>query len=154
MPPTSVLVIDHPQDFLNTIVKMLHKDFTIVGALTDGATGLAFALALNPDILILDISLPDINGVEVAKRLAAAQCRAKIIFLSREESPGIVNATLDSGASGYVFKSRIIPDLITAIAVALKDAVFMPAAPTQPKGTIARNGREQRVQTRVAEIVG
>ena len=133
---------------------MLRRDFTIVGALTDGATGLAFALALNPDILILDISLPDIDGVEIAKRLAAAQCRAKIIFLSREESPGIVSATLDSGASGYVFKSRIIPDLITAIAVALKDAVFMPAAPTQPKGKIARNGREQRVQTRVAEIVG
>jgi DNA-binding NarL/FixJ family response regulator len=151
---TRILIIDHHQDFLNTIVKMLRRDFTIVGALTDGATGLAFALALNPDILILDISLPDIDGVEIAKRLAAAQCRAKIIFLSREESPGIVSATLDSGASGYVFKSRIIPDLITAIAVALKDAVFMPAAPTQPKGKIARNGREQRVQTRVAEIVG
>jgi DNA-binding NarL/FixJ family response regulator len=137
MPPTSVLIIDHPQDFLNTIVKMLQKDFTIVGALTDGATGLAFALVLNPDILILDISLPDINGVEIAKRLAAAQCRTKIIFLSHEDSPRIVSATLDSGASGYVFKSRIIPDLITAIAVALKDAVFMPTAPTQPKGKIA-----------------
>ena len=136
MPPTSVLVIDHPQDFLNTIVKMLEKDFTIVGALTDGAIGLAFALALNPDILILDISSPDINGVEVAKRLAAAQCRAKIIFLSHEESPRIVSATLDSGASGYVFKSRIIPDLITAIAVALKDAVFLPT-PTIPRSKTA-----------------
>ena len=84
---TRIFIIDHHQDFLNTIVKMLRRDFTIVGALTDGAIGLAFALALNPDILILDISLPDINGVEVAKRLAAAQCRAKVIFLSHEEKP-------------------------------------------------------------------
>ena len=133
---TRILIIDHHQDFLNTIVKILRRDFTIVGALTDGATGLAFALALNPDILILDISLPDITGVEIAKRLAAAQCRAKIIFLSHEESPRIVSATLDSGASGYVFKSRIIPDLITAIAVALKDAVFLPS-PTIPRSKTA-----------------
>ena|SRR5579871_6748291 len=133
---TRILIIDHHQDFLNTIVKMLRRDFTIVGALTDGAIGLAFALALNPDILILDISLPDITGVEIAKRLAAAQCRAKIIFLSYEESPRIVSATLDLGASGYVFKSRIVPELITAIAVALKDAVFLPT-PTIPRSKTA-----------------
>lgn len=129
---TRILIIDHHQDFLNTIVKMLRRDFTIVGALTDGESGLAFALALNPEIVILDISLPGIDGVEVAKRLAAAESHAKIIFLSTYESPDLVSATLDLGASGYVFKSRVVPDLTTAIAVALKGAVFLPT-PTIPR---------------------
>ncbi len=133
---TRILIIDPHQDFLNTIVRMLRRDFTIVGALTDGESGLAFALALNPDVVILDISLPDINGVEVAKRLAAAECRAKVIFLSTYENPDLVGATLDLGASGYVFKSRLIPDLTTAIAVALKDAVFLPT-PTIPRSKTA-----------------
>jgi|SRR6185312_4121176 DNA-binding NarL/FixJ family response regulator len=128
---TRILIIDHHQDFLNAVVKMLKRDFTIVGALPDGGCGLAFALALNPDIIILDISLPDIDGIEVAKRLAAAECRAKIIFLSDHENPDLVAATLDLGASGYVFKSRMISDLMTAIDVALRDAVFMPT-PTPP----------------------
>lgn len=83
----------------------------IVEALPSGETGFARTIALNPDILTLDISLPDISGLEVAKRLRSAGCGAKIVFLSNNRDPEVVRGAFDLGASGYVFKSQIIPDL-------------------------------------------
>jgi DNA-binding NarL/FixJ family response regulator len=126
MRSTRVLIIDDHQGVLNALIKMLSSAFTVVGALPSGETGFAHTMALNPDILILDISLPDINGLEVAKRLRSAGCGAKIVFLSNNRDPEVVREAFDLGASGYVFKCQIVPDLTTAIEVALKGAKFVP----------------------------
>jgi len=126
MRSTRVLIIDDHPGMLNALVKMLSREFTVVGALASGESGFAHAVALNPDIIILDISLPDINGLEVAKRLRDAGFRRKIIFLSDYQDNELVRASFDLGAAGYVFKSQIIPDLTTAIEVALKGAQFVP----------------------------
>jgi DNA-binding NarL/FixJ family response regulator len=126
MRSTRILIIDDHQDILAALVKMLSCEFAIVGTLPNGEAGFAHAVALNPDIIILDISLPDISGLEVAKRLRRAGCRSRIIFLSNYRDPEVVRATFDLGASGYVFKSRIISDLTAAIEVALQGAQFVP----------------------------
>jgi DNA-binding NarL/FixJ family response regulator len=125
MRPIRVLIIDDHQGILDAVVGILSGDFLITGASLDGESGFANAAALNPDIIILDISLPDISGFEVAKRLRSAGCGAKVIFLSNNRDPDVVREAFDLGASGYVLKSQIIPDLTDAIAVALKAAKFV-----------------------------
>jgi two-component system response regulator NreC len=126
MRSTRVLIIDDHQGILHAVVEILSGEFVIAGALLNGESGFSHALALVPDVIVLDISLPDINGFEVASHLKKAGCGAKIIFLSNNRDPEVVREAFDLGASGYVFKSQIIPDLTTAIEVALKGAKFMP----------------------------
>jgi DNA-binding NarL/FixJ family response regulator len=71
--------------------------------------------AISPDIAILDISLGDLTGFEVARRLRDRGCPAKIIFLTLHEDADFVKAAFALGASGYVFKSRVTEDLIRAV---------------------------------------
>jgi DNA-binding NarL/FixJ family response regulator len=123
---TRVLIIDDHQGMLDAVVGILSGEFVITGALLNGESGFANAVALFPDVVILDISLPDINGLEVAKRLRSAGSGAKIIFLSNNRDPEVLRAAFDLGASGYVFKSRVISDLRAAIEVALQGAPFVP----------------------------
>jgi DNA-binding NarL/FixJ family response regulator len=79
------------------------------------AQAVAAVLRLNPEILIIDISLPILNGLQAAKQLQAANCRAKIIFLTVHMGPEFIGAAFASGASGFVSKTRLSTDLIPAI---------------------------------------
>ena len=125
MSPLRLLFVDDNTAILETLVETLRSHFAVVGALSDGESVLAQAGNLHPDIIILDILLPDINGFVVRERLKKAGCPAKIIFLSSYEQRDMVHAAFDMGASGYVFKSSMIPDLIDAIyAVSQEDGVF------------------------------
>lgn len=105
---------DNPA-ILETVAEMLQPEFTIVGTLSHGGSVLAKATALEPDIILLDVSLPDITGFEVADALRRGGNPARIIFLSVHENPDFVRAAFEAGASGYVFKSQISRDLIHAI---------------------------------------
>jgi DNA-binding NarL/FixJ family response regulator len=109
-----VLADDNPE-VLETLIDMLQPAFEIAGAFPNGMSLLQHSPALNPDLIVLDISLGDITGFEVAKRLRRSGCPAKIIFLTVHENIDFVQAAFDLDASGYVFKSRITTDLIDAI---------------------------------------
>jgi DNA-binding NarL/FixJ family response regulator len=109
------LLADDNPEILETLVDLLQPLFTIAGALSSGAAVLREAETLNPDLIILDISLGDMTGFEVARRLKKAGRTAKIVFLTVHENIDFVRAAFDLDASGYVFKSRISPDLIDAI---------------------------------------
>jgi DNA-binding NarL/FixJ family response regulator len=115
---------------LAALVHLLQKDFTVLGALSTGASVLARVASLNPDVILLDVSLGDITGFQVAERLRSAACPSKIVFLSVHENPEFVRAALDIGASGYVFKSQISRDLTNAIDAVAKGGQFLPGAPT------------------------
>lgn len=81
---------------------------------------------MNPCVILLEVSLGDMTGFEVVRRLRWRKCPAKIIFLSVHENVGFVRAALDLGASGYVFKSRASQDLGKAIqTVSEGDASFL-----------------------------
>ena len=112
--PSLLLADDNPA-LLETLVEMLEPAYHVAAALPNGASVLAKVAALCPDLIILDISLGDLTGFEVARRLRDAGCAAKIIFLTVHEDIDFVNAAFDLGASGYVFKSRITADLTRAI---------------------------------------
>jgi two-component system nitrate/nitrite response regulator NarL len=80
--------------------------------------------------VILDISLGDMTGFEVARRLKDSGCTAKLIFLSVHEDVDFVTAAFDIGASGYVFKSRVTEDLTKAIDIVFNGGRFVPIAPS------------------------
>jgi DNA-binding NarL/FixJ family response regulator len=123
MPPTLLLADDNP-DLLATLVEMLQTKYKIAAALSNGTSVLNQIDTLRPDLVILDISLGDLTGFEVARRLKDSGFTAKIIFLTVHEDIEFVSAAFDIGASGYVFKSRVSQDLTRAIDVVLNGGRF------------------------------
>lgn len=124
-----VLLADDNPAILEIVKEMLHKDFTIVGALMDPRAVVQQTPELNPDVLILDISMGEINGFEIAVELRARQKCPKIVFLTVHEEFEFMRAAFDAGASGYVFKSRMHTDLRAALTAVANGKVFIPRAP-------------------------
>jgi DNA-binding NarL/FixJ family response regulator len=118
-----VLADDNPA-MLEMLVDMLQTGYNIVAALPNGTSVLNQIATLSPSLVILDISLGDLSGFEVAKRLRGSGCPAKIIFLTVHEDIDFVRAAFDIGISGYVFKSRISEDLIRAIDIVFDGGQF------------------------------
>jgi CheY-like chemotaxis protein len=119
-----VLVVDDNHALLELLVGMLQPTYDIAAALCNGTVVVDQAVALQPDLIILDISLGDVSGFEVARRLKKAGCPAKIIFLTLHEDMDFARAAFGLGASGYVFKSRLTTDLENAIAIVLSGGQF------------------------------
>jgi len=124
-----ILLADDNPAILDVVSRELQKDFVIVGAVPNGRSVLREAPDLKPDLIILDISMGDLNGFEVTRRLKAGQCPSKIIFLTVHEEFEFIRAAFDAGASGYVFKSRLSNDLRAAIEAIRAGKVFIPEAP-------------------------
>lgn len=102
-------------------------DIEVVGEAGDAHEALKLASDLKPDVVVLDIRLPDVNGIEVAARLRDAGCRAKLVALSAFADKRFVTAMLRSGASAYITKSAAGTELVRAIrAVAAGDGYFSP----------------------------
>lgn len=120
----SLLIADDNPALLETLIEMLEPAYEVAAALCNGTSVLEEVRSLGPDLVILDISLGDLTGFEVARRLKETGCTAKIIFLSVHEDIDFVNAAFDLGASGYVFKSRITADLTNAINIVFNGGQF------------------------------
>jgi DNA-binding NarL/FixJ family response regulator len=123
-----LLLADDNPAMLETLVDVLGADFAIVGTLLNGASVLADVSSLEPDVILLDVSLGDMTGFQVAKRLRLRGCSAKIVFVSVHENVEFVRAAFDIGASGYVFKSQIARDLANAIRIAADGGHFFTIA--------------------------
>ncbi len=97
----------------------------IIAVAEDGKQAVAAVLSLDPDILILDICMPVMDGLQAAKQLQKANCRARIVFLTIHEDHDFVAAALSAGALGYVTKTRLSTDLIPAILEAMQGHTFV-----------------------------
>ena len=106
-----VLVVDDNKTLLAISVAVLSRDFEIVGAVTDGRAALEAAAALQPDVIVLDIAMPEMGGLEVASRLKAAGSHVAVVFLTVHDDEEIVQAARDVGGVGYVLKPRLGSDL-------------------------------------------
>jgi DNA-binding NarL/FixJ family response regulator len=124
-----VLIGDDNPAMLEVVTQMLKDEYQVVGALAEASAVVAQVPKLKPDILVLDISMGDMNGFEITRRLRSDFCRSKIIFLTVHEELEFIRAAFDAGASGYVFKSRMNKDLRTAINTVMNEKVFLPEAP-------------------------
>ena len=121
----SVLLADDHQDFLAVAVRLLAPEFAVVKTVGDGRALLEEAAQLDPDVLVLDISMPVLNGIEAVRQLKAARCRAKVVFLTVHGDADYVRAALAAGAQGYVAKSRLASDLRLALREVLAGRSFV-----------------------------
>jgi len=109
---------------LQKVTQLLQDDFDVVGSAQNGQEAIEAAETLDPDLLVLDISMPILNGIQVASRLRDSGCRAKVIFLTVHEDRDYVEAAFSAGGLGYVLKSRVATDLIPAAQEALRGYEF------------------------------
>jgi len=110
-----LLLVDDNREVLETLTDLLQPPYLIVGALSDAAAVVEQTAALHPEVILLDISLREMTGFEVARRLKQSGSAAKIIFFTVHENVDFVHAGFAAGAAGYVYKSRTNSDLIKAI---------------------------------------
>ena len=109
------MLADDHGDVLDTVARLLAPEFDVVGAVTDGHGLLSAAGRLKPDVVIVDISMPILNGIEAVRRLKESGSQAQVVFLTVHESSDFVRAALATGALGYVVKPRLGVDLNVAI---------------------------------------
>jgi DNA-binding NarL/FixJ family response regulator len=107
------------------VVRLLKSEFEVVGAVEDGCALLEAASKMKPDVCVIDISMPLISGIEAATQLRESGSTAKIIFLTVHDDPDFVQAALETGALGYVLKSRMASDLRPAIKGAMDGRLFI-----------------------------
>lgn len=133
MKPIRILLVDDHAILVEALRKLLETDFEIVGTAADGRTMIEMALALKPDVVLLDLTLPVLNGLEAARRLKKKAPEVTIIFLTMNEDRELAAEALRIGAAGYVLKKSVVSELREAIRVALKGGTFVtPAvAPSQ-----------------------
>jgi DNA-binding NarL/FixJ family response regulator len=99
-------------------------EFVVIGEALDGLQALQQAEELQPDLILLDLSVPKLNGMEACRRIRKVSPRSKVVILSQESSPEVVEAALRLGAVGYLLKSDAI-DLPQALDAILQGAVFV-----------------------------
>jgi DNA-binding NarL/FixJ family response regulator len=122
-----VLLADDQPDFLSVVTRLLGPQYDVVGTVQDGQAAMDAARAFDPDLLLIDISMPVLNGIEAVRRIRSmALLRAKIVFLTMHDDVDYVQAAVAAGADGYVVKSRLVLDLGMALAAVLAGGQFFP----------------------------
>jgi DNA-binding NarL/FixJ family response regulator len=122
-----VLVVDDFEPWCRLICSMLQKQpgLQIVGEVSDGLEAVQRARELQPDLVLLDIGLSDINGIEVARGIHKFSPKIKILFVAEDNSPEVAEAALGTGARGYVVKSDAGRELLPAVEAVLRGERFI-----------------------------
>ena len=128
MSKTRVLLADDYRPLLESVLRLLRPEFEIVGEAQNGQALVEAALKLKPDVIVTDISMPILNGIEAAKRLREAGSTSKIVFLTVVPNPDFIATCMATGALGYVIKARLGTDLEPAIREAVAGRIFISPA--------------------------
>ena len=121
-----VLLVDDNPEFLEIAATVLEgHHYEVVGKALDGEAGLRATLSLNPDVVVLDISMPNLNGYQVASRLRDHNHPAAVVLLTFHEDVEFVRAARAIGVRGYVIKRRMASDLPAAVAEVLAGRAFV-----------------------------
>ena len=125
-----ILVVDDHESWRHFASSTLlqRTDLQVIGEATDGLQATQQAEQLQPDLILLDIGLPRLNGIEAARRIREVSPKSKIIFVSENRSPDIAEAALSTGADGYVVKSDAAGDLLPAVNAVLEGKRFVSAS--------------------------
>ena len=115
MKRTSILLADDHLMFLDGLVRLLGREFDVVGAAYDGNTMLEMAKQHHPDIIITDIAMPQLNGIDAVRLLRKEAISSKVVFLSMYADLPLIEEAFRVGASGYLLKSGSMDELVKAI---------------------------------------
>jgi DNA-binding NarL/FixJ family response regulator len=120
-----ILVADDHREVRELVENMLEQDFEVIRTVDNGKALVESALELQPDVIVTDISMPILSGIEAVKQLKESGSSAKVVFLTVHSDPDFVRACLNAGASGYLVKLRMAADLLPAIREALAGRIFL-----------------------------
>jgi DNA-binding NarL/FixJ family response regulator len=122
--PRIFLADDH-REFLEAEADLLSSRFELVGTANDGISLVSEVLRLNPDVVVVDITMPRMSGIEAVHNLVGSGCTAKFVFLTVNTNEEFVKACQEAGAQGYVWKSQIKAHLIPAIHAVLQNCRYV-----------------------------
>ena len=127
MSSVRILVVDDFEAFRRFVRAELGKrpELQIVGEVSDGFEAVQKVEELKPDLVLLDIGLPTLNGIEAARRMSKLAPGSKVIFLTQENDSDVVQAALSNGAKGYILKSDAESELVEAIEAVLRGGYFL-----------------------------
>jgi DNA-binding NarL/FixJ family response regulator len=120
-----VLLADDHQIVAEGLRSLLEPEVELVGIVPDGREALAAVEALRPDVVVLDITMPSLNGIEAARQLRAAGSPVKVVFLTMHREAAYAARALDAGAVGFVLKHNAASELVTAIRQALQGQTYV-----------------------------
>ena len=159
-----VLAADDHSIVLTGIRNLIERDYELVGQAMDGRSLVREALRLRPDLVLLDIGMPLLNGIEAAKQIKRAWPEAKLLFVSMHANAMYLREAMRTGASGYVLKSSASEELLPAMKQALKGQTYIsPAfgatvlenirsdAPTKLRAVAGLTDRQREVLQLIAE---
>lgn len=132
MEPAKILIADDHMVLTDGLRYILDRpEFTVVGVVADGQALVSAAAKLHPDVVIADISMPLLNGIDATQQIRKHNLWAKIVILTMHDEIAYALAALGAGASGYVLKSAAADELITAIQSVLKGNSYISKAIAQ-----------------------
>jgi DNA-binding NarL/FixJ family response regulator len=131
--PTVILADDHPM-MLGGLHRLLEAELEVVGTARDGLALVEIAARLRPDLVITDLSMPGIDGLEATRRLCALVPGVRVLILSIHDEPSWVKAAFDAGACGYLAKTCVPEEIETAVRAVLDDRFYL--SPTVARETI------------------
>ncbi len=122
-----ILLVDDFKPFRDLVRSILQRNscLRVIGEAGDGLEAVKKAKELRPDVILLDVGLPKLNGVEAARRILQATPQCKILFLSQESSPAVVQEALNLGARAYILKTQASGAILTAVDAVFQDKQFV-----------------------------
>ena len=121
----SVLLADDNPEILDYAAQLLAPEFEVLGALPDGESVLRDFQRMKPDVVVLDISMGSLSGLEVARRLLQMGHQARIVFLTVHEEAEFICAAFGAGGAAYIVKSRLNSDLVDALHATLAGRIYL-----------------------------
>lgn len=122
--PTVMLADDH-RLLLEAFRSILEVEFDVIGIVTDGRELLKFAPRLKPDVIVLDVSMPRLNGMDAGMKLRKTMPDTKLVFLTMHDDPDLVARAMDMGASGFLLKTSAASELSKAIWKVLEGKIYL-----------------------------
>jgi DNA-binding NarL/FixJ family response regulator len=120
-----IFVADDNPAFLRELASSLAAEFDVVATATDGRSALDLIRRYKPDLVVLDLTMPVLNGIEVTRELAMSSSSPPVVICSVETDPEVVEAARKAGAAAYVFKIRVQKELVLALKSALQGKPFV-----------------------------
>ena len=120
-----VVLADDHREIIAKVRAILDDEFEIIQVAENGNQAVRAVLAMDPDVLVTDISMPILDGLQAARAIQEAHCRAKIVFLTIHEGCDFIAAAFSAGGTGYVTKRRLSTDLAFAIRESMKGHTFV-----------------------------
>jgi len=122
-----VLLVDDHRKVLDAVSAMLADDFDVVGAATDGRQAVEIAPRVQPDVIVLDVDMPGMDGFQTFRELQRVGSSTPVVFLSMHDADDVINEAFRCGGRGYVLKSRVGRDLVSALHHVLLGSAFVPS---------------------------